>query len=161
MSTVEYEAYNVIVPLQNTPGMKDMCAVLITQTSAAINLSDYFGSLGDGHYFTAQADGAPVYIAGAYAAGTGINEQTAGNGSQVCWKIPDGQQQPFRLIGGKEGRATGWGGTGFNCASGFVLHAKLAISGVATGWLRIQRSSVAPGQGIEQFRAPGFPVVSF
>jgi len=163
-SQVEYEAYNVTFPMQNTLGMKDLAAVLVTQTTTGINLSDYFGNLGAGHFFTLQADGAKVYIAGAAGLstgiGTGINEQAAGNGAQVCWPIPDGQQLPVRFVTGREA------GTGYatmaNVASGFVLHCKLAVSGVATGWLRILRSSVGPSQGLEQFKPPGFPVpISF
>lgn len=155
-SQVEFEAYNVTFPLQNTQGMKDLAAVLVTQASTGINLSDYFGNIQNGHFFTLQADGAKIYVAGAgQALATGINEQSQGNGPQVCWPIPDGQQLPVRIIGGRE-RGTGYA-TQVNYASGFTINVKLATSGVATGFLRILRSSVGPTQGTEQFAPVGFP----
>ena len=158
-SQVAYEAFNITFPMQNTPGMKDLASILVTQNSTGINLSDYFGNIGAGHYFTLQADGAKVYVAGAAGLptgiATGINEQAQGNGPQVCWPIPDGQSLPVRFAPGRE-LGTGYA-TMANVASGFTLFCKLATSGVATGWLRIQRSSVGETQGIEQFKPPGFP----
>lgn len=156
MSDVEFEAYNVTPPMKNTTGLKCIGAVIVTQTSQAINLSDYFGRLGDGHFITFQADGAKVYLAFASNDQGTVSEVASGNGASVAWPIPDGQQQPFRLIGGRE-RSTGYV-TNINCASGIVVHAKLAQSGAATGWLRFYRSSVGETQGVEQFRPNGFPV---
>ena|ERR1041384_4894297 len=155
-SQVEYEAYNVTFPLQNTLGMKDLAAILVTQSSTGVNLSDYFGNIQNGHFFTLQADGAKIYVAGAGYNATGINEQAQGNGPQICWPIPDGQQLPVRIVGGRE-RGTGYV-TQVNYSSGFILQVKLALSGVATGFLRVFRSSVGPDQGTEQFPPPGFPI---
>lgn len=155
-SQVEYEAYNVTPPMKNTTGLKCIGAVIVTQTSQAINLSDYFGALGEGHFITFQADGAKVYLAFASNNQGTVDETASGNAAGVGWPIPDGQQQPFRLVGGRE-RSTGYV-TNINVASGIVVHAKLAQSGVSTGWLRFYRSSVGPQQGVEQFMPNGFPV---
>jgi hypothetical protein len=127
---------------------------MITQTSQAINLSDYFGALGEGHFITFQADGGKIYLAFASNTVGAVDETAAGNGATVAWPIPDGQQQPFRLIGGRE-LGTGYA-TNVNVGSGVIVHAKLAQSGVATGWLRFYRSSVGPSQGVEQFKPIGF-----
>jgi hypothetical protein len=128
--------------------------VLITQNSQAINLSDYFGALGAGHYITLEADGAKVYIATASNNVGSINEQDQGSGVGVCFPIPDGQQLPIRILGGRE-LGTGYA-TQVQYASGIILHAKLALSGVATGFLRMYRSSVDETQGVGQMRPRGF-----
>ena len=166
MSDLEFESYNVTIPLQNTEGMKCIACIVINQGGTAINLSDYFGGLGNGHYFTLQADGQKIYVAAAAHAGTGINPMTTGNGGAVCWPIPDGQQMPVRLLGGRE-VGTGYASlvaagyaTLTNYSSGVILHAKISsfiASGASpTGYLRIYRSSVGETQGTEQFKPVGF-----
>lgn len=154
MNQVEYEALNVVLPLQNSTGMRSQAAVLITQAEQSINLSDYFGRIGSGHYFTFQADGAKIYVSFAAHDKQAINEQTAGNGPGVCYPIADGQSLPGRFLGGRE-VGTSYA-TAVQVASGVVMRAKLALSGVATGWLRIYRSSVGPGQDRSEFRPQGF-----
>lgn len=154
-SQVEYEAFNVTPPMRNASGIRGQAALLITQSSQDINLADYFGKVDSGHYFTFQADGAKVYVSFGPGVG-GINEQDQGAGSGVCYPIPDGQQLPVRLLGGQMSAASGLGPTGMRVGSGYLVKAKLALSGAATGFLRIYRSSVAPGQGVEQFSPPGF-----
>ncbi len=62
----------------------------------------------------------------------------------------------MRFLGGRE-VGTGYA-TFVTYASGIIIMAKLALSGVATGFLRIYRSSTDETQGIGQFRPPGFPV---
>jgi hypothetical protein len=152
--TLQFQAYNTIAPYKNTSGLASEAAVLITQNSQAINLSDYFGGLSAGHYITLQADGAKVYVAAAANSVGTINEQDQGAGVGVCWPIPDGQQLPVRILGGRE-LGTGYA-TQVQYASGIILHAKLALSGVATGFLRMFRSSVDETQGISQMRPRGF-----
>jgi hypothetical protein len=154
-SQVEYEAFNVVPPMRNASGIRGQANVVVTTTSQDINLADYFGRVDAGHYFTFQADGAKVYVS--FGPGVGaINDLEVGAGSGVCYPIPDGQQLPVRLLGGERAAASGIGPTGMRVGSGYLVKAKVAISGVATGFLRIYRSSVGPQQGVEQFAVPGF-----
>jgi len=157
MGKLSFQAYNTVAPYRNSSGLASQAAILVTQTAQAINLSDYFGNIGAGHYFTFEADGGKIYIAAASnASGPAINEQTQGGGPQICFPIPDGQQLPVRFLGGRE-VGTGYV-TNVTYASGVIIHAKLALSGVATGFLRIYRSSLDETQGLNQFKPPGFPV---
>ncbi len=150
---VAYEALNVIPPMRNASGIRGQAAIVVSPTSQDINLSDYFGNIESGHYFTFQADGAKVYVA--FGPGVGaIDEQEQGAGSGVCYPIPDGQQLPVRLVGGVL-KASGYG-TMMRVGSGYRVKAKLALSGAASGFLRIYRSSVSPNQGTEQLPPPGF-----
>jgi hypothetical protein len=157
MANLAFQAYNTVAPYRNSSGLASQAAVLVTQAQTAINLSDYFGNIGAGHYFTFEADGGKIYIAAASnTGGPAINEQAQGAGNQCCFPIPDGQQLPMRFLGGRE-VGTGYV-TNVTYASGIIIMAKLALSGVATGFLRIYRSSVDETQGIGQFKPPGFPV---
>lgn len=160
MSQVEFEADNVVLPFQNSSGMVSQAAIVATQASQAINLSDYFGGLGEGHYFTFQADGAPMYVSIGAHGGQPIDERTAGRGAAVCWPLANGQQLPGRLLGGRE-MGTGYG-TNVQVASGMIVYVKvpsfIATGGSPTGMLRIYRSSVGPGQDRAEFKPPGFPV---
>lgn len=180
MSDLEFESYNVTAPMQNTPGMKCIAAVLINQNDTAINLSDYFGKLGTGHYFTLQADfqsgsgSQKIYVAFASNTVKTLVTAEAGAGSGVCWPIPDGTLLPVRVLGGMErssgvstGTATGsasaaqtWYSTFVQYNSGIIIHAKIPSfigSGASpTGWLRVFRSSVGQTQGLEQFAPTGF-----
>jgi hypothetical protein len=157
MGNLSFQAYNTVAHYRNSSGLASIAAILVTQAAQAINLSDYFGNIGAGHYFTFEADGGKVYIAAASnTGGPAINEQTQGGGPSVCFPIPDGQQLPMRFLGGRE-VGTGYA-TNVTYASGIIIMAKLALSGVATGFLRIYRSSTDETQGIGQFKPPGFPV---
>lgn len=152
--SVPFEAYNLIAPYRNTTGLASQAAVIVTQASQNINLSDYFGALDAGHFVTLQADGGKVYIQ-LHSSSTGsIDEQEQGGGVGVCWPIPDGQQLPMRIISGRQ-LGTGYA-TAVSYASGVIIKAKLALSGVATGFLRMYKSSVAETQGMEQLAPRGF-----
>jgi hypothetical protein len=155
MAKLAFQAYNVLPPYRNSSGLASQANVVVSQTSQAINLSDYFGGLGAGHFITLEADGGKMYVAiGSNNVGT-IDEQAQGVGSSVCFPIPDGQQLPMRILGGRE-VGTGYA-TYVNYASGIIIFAKMMISGVATGYLRIYRSSVDETQGIGQLKPKGFP----
>lgn len=154
--TLPFEAYNVIPPYRNSTGLASQAAVVVNQAGVNINLSDYFGALGAGHFFTFQADGAKIYVQlCANSGGVAANEQDQGSGAGVAWPIPDGQQLPMRFLGGREQAATGGYATLVNYASGIIVRAKLPLSGAATGFLRIYRSSVGETQGLEQLKPPG------
>lgn len=154
MAKLAFQAYNVLPPYRNSTGLASQANVVVTQTSQAINLSDYFGNLGAGHFITLEADGGKVYVAiGSNNVGV-IDEMAQGVGSQVSFPIPDGQQLPMRILGGRE-LGTGYT-TNVQYASGIIIFAKLPISGVATGYLRMYRSSVDETQGIGQLRPRGF-----
>jgi hypothetical protein len=156
MSKLAFQAYNILPPYRNSSGLASQANVVVSQTSQAINLSDYFGNLAQGGFFTFEADGSKVYVSAASNSAGTIDEMAQGVGNQVCFPIPDGQQLPMRFQGGKE-RGTGYS-TFVNYSSGIVVHAKLPISGVATGYLRIYRSSLDETQGIERLMPKGFPV---
>jgi hypothetical protein len=153
---IETQAYNLIPPYRNSTGLASQAAVVVNQAGVNINLSDYFGGLGFGHFITFQADGAKVYIQVDWnTVGAAPNEQEQGGGVGVMWPIPDGQQLPMRVIGG---RITGTGySTMVTYASGIIVRAKLALSGAATGFLRMYKSSLDETQGIGQLRPVGWP----
>jgi hypothetical protein len=151
-SDVEFQAANIIPPYRNSTGLASQANVMVGAASQAINLSDYFGGLGEGHFITLEADGAKVYVAiGSNSIGV-INE-AAVSGKEVCFPIPDGSQLPMRIVGGRE-MGTGYA-TNVQYASGIIVFAKLATGG-ASGWLRMYRSSVASTQGLGQLKPPGF-----
>ena len=152
---IELQAYNLVAPYRNTTGLAAQANIVVNQAGVNINLSDYFGGLSAGTFFTCQADGGKVYIqVASNAGGPAPDEVAQGGGLQVMWPIPDGQQLPFRIQGGRE-LGTGYA-TNVNYASGMIIRAKMAISGVATGFLRIYRSSLDDTQGVERFKPPGW-----
>jgi hypothetical protein len=152
--TVPFEAFNVIAPYRNSTGLASQACLVVSGVAQAFNLSDYFGALGEGHYFTIQADGVKMYVAiGANSGGQAIDETAQGSGPRVCFPIADGQQLPMRISGGRE-LGTGYA-TMVQYNSGIILHAKCATS-AGTGFLRIYRSSISENQGLEQLRPPGF-----
>lgn len=153
-SSVEFQAYNLTPPYRNTSGLAAQAAVVVNQSGVTINLSDYFGNLGAGHFVTFQADGSKMYLQIASNTVGSINEQDQGSGVGVCWPIPDGQQLPMRILGGRE-FGTGYV-TNVQYASGIIVRAKLPLSGAATGFLRMYRSSVDSTQGVGQLKPPGF-----
>lgn len=154
MAKLQFQAYNVLAPYRNSTGLASQANIVVSQTSQAINLSDYFGGITAGNFFTFKADGSKIYVSiGSNNVG-GIDEMAQGVGNQVCFPIPDGQTMPMRILGGRE-VGTGYA-TMVNYASGAIVFAKLPISGVATGYLRIYRSSVDETQGIEQLKPRGF-----
>ena len=154
MSSIATESFNIIPPYRNSTGLASQVNLVVSGVSQAFNLSDYFGGLGEGHFFTVQADGVKIYVAlGSNNIGA-INQEDQGVGSGVCFPIPDGQQLPFRVQGGREA-GTGYA-TNVQYASGVILFAKSA-TGSGTGFMRIYRSSVGDAQGIEQLMPKGFP----
>lgn len=166
MSNRQYEAYQVTAPYQGSTGLAAIANVAVSQTARAINLSDYFGGLSAGHFFTIQADGAKVYVAVAPHARQTIADNVEGAVPAVCFPCPDGQMIPFVVQGGRtigSGGPTGSYCTNISFASGIILWAKVASaigSGSATGYLRIWRNSMGPGQGLEQLPPTGFGGVS-
>ncbi len=152
-SDIELQSANIIPPYRNSTGLASQAAVVVSGVSQAINLSDYFGGLGEGHFLTLEADGAKVYVAiGSNNVGV-INEAAQGVGNQVCFPIPDGSQLPMRIVGGRE-MGTGYA-TNVQYASGIIIHAKVATS-AGTGFLRMYRSSLASTQGVGQLKPSGF-----
>jgi hypothetical protein len=169
MSQRQYEAYQVTAPFQGSTGLAAMANVAISQTAQAINLSDYFGGISASHFFTIMADipgGSKAYVAVAPHDKQSIADNAVGAGPSVCFPCPDGVAVPFLLQGGRTigtGGVTGNYATFLNYASGVILWAKVASSigsGSATGYLRIMRNSMGPGQGLEQFPPRGFPARS-
>jgi hypothetical protein len=101
MSSVEYEAANIIAPVLNGSGAKGrdrILAIEITDTSARVDLSGLIPEIGNGHYLTAMADGADVYFAFNNADSGTVDDAATDDGATVCWKLPVDQPQHFRLV---------------------------------------------------------------
>ena len=155
MSSVEFEAANITLPLKNISALLGsgdnagaiacIAAITVGTGSTTTDLATLFDGLEKGHFLTFQADGSKVYIALDAAAGT-IDKDATGSGATVCWPIPDGTSLSGRLLGGRR-VPTGRVAT-------MTLQTILHHQAVATCTLRIYRSSVDSGQGTEQFPAP-------
>ena len=169
MSIREYEAHNVLFPMKNATGMRAIANIPVSNAGVVQNLATLFGNLAAGHYLTVQADGAKTYVAfgsndvGATLlvglTGFGIDANYTGFGPGVCYPIPDGVSLPGVPIGGREsGMPTGHVGAttmGATIVAGYnYLHARLPSGGVATAFLRLYRSSLAPNQGTGEFKIP-------
>jgi hypothetical protein len=145
----EYEAANIIAPLRNATGlhMKAQANIVVSNAGVSQGLSGLFGrAVGDGHFLTLQADGAKVYVQFAADSSGTIDAFATGNGPTICYPIPDGVSMPVVPIGGREV------GTGVATTVRYnFINAKVASGGVATGYLRLYLSSLAPGQNAEEF----------
>jgi hypothetical protein len=149
-SAVEYEAMNAIAPVKNSEGMTCIAVLAVSPSSQVVDLLSHFGT--GKHFITLQADTRPAdgkfYIAfGVNDAGS-ISEVATGSGATVCFSIADNQELPVRLP------------THHAIATGVAtltypkfLYYKGATGG-ATGYLRIYRSSLEPGQTTREFKAP-------
>ena len=169
MSIREFEAHNQLFPMQNATGMKAQANIAVSNAGVVQNLASLFGGLTDGHYLTAQADGAKIYTT--FAAhdvgatlivgltGYALSPEAVGTGRQVCWPIPDGVMLPGVPYGGLEkGTVTGFPGAtniGITLVRGYnFVHARVASGGVATAYLRFYRSSLGPTQDVREFKMP-------
>lgn len=151
MSIREYEAVNVIAPLENSDAMKSQANLAVSNASGLRwSLTALFGrSLDQGHYLTIQADGAKLYAKLAPNNASHIDAFATGTGATIGYPIPDGAQITFVPVPGRE--------TGTGVATLAVydwLHLRTASGGVATAYARVYRSSLAPGQDAGEFRAP-------
>lgn len=162
MSIREYEAHNVLFPLKNATGMVAQANILVGATGIVQNLASMFRGIQDGHYITAQADGAKIYVAfgsndvGATLllglTGYAIEPNAVGTGRQVCFPIPDGVMLPGVPYGGKEVGSTGTVSAATLVDGYHFVHARVASGGVATAYLRLYRSSLAPNQTPGEFK---------
>jgi hypothetical protein len=153
MSIREYEAAMITPPLCNpTGGMKVQANVVVSNAGNTQSLSGLFGgALGAGHFLTVKADGAKVYIKFASNDQGTTDAFATGNGPNVVWPLADGESMSVVPISGREVAS---GGHATLCNYNF-LHARVASGGVATGYLRLYRSSLGPTQdpGVE-FKFP-------
>lgn len=148
MSTVEYEAMNVLPPLKNSGAMKCIAVLTVSGSSQVTDLETLFGQLSDGHFLTLSADGPKVYVAFGSASGT-IDPSATGGGTAVCFPIPSEGQLPVRPTAGRE-VATG---VATNVKYNYLHY--VGASGTAGGYLRVYRSSLGPGEDPGgQFKAP-------
>jgi hypothetical protein len=169
MSIREFEAHNVLLPLKNATGMRAIANIPVSNAGTVQNMASLFGKFQAGHYITPQADGAKIYVAwgsndvGATLmlglTGFGIDANFTGTGPGVCYPIPDGVMLPGVPYGGLEsGIPTGHVGAttlGATLVSGYnYVHARVASGGVATAFLRLYRSSLAPNQTPGEFTVP-------
>jgi hypothetical protein len=155
MSIREYEANNVTLPFKNSTGMRAIANIPVSNAGIVQNLASLFRGIQDGHYVTPQADGAKIYVAfgsndvGQTLAigltGFGIDANAVGTAPNVCFPIPDGVMLPGVPYGGAEVGSTNTRAPTMVAGYNFV-HARVASGGVATAFLRLYRSSLAPGQ---------------
>ena len=153
MSIREYEASMVVPPILNTTGMalKSQANIVVSNAGIVQGLSALFGgSLGNGHFLTLQADGAKIFVAFSANASGSLDAFATGNGPNIAFPLADGAMLPVVPIAGRE-VATG---VATLCNYSFV-HARVASGGVATGFLRMYRSSLAPNQNASEFTGPG------
>lgn len=153
MSQREYESANITPPLKNTDGMKCIAVLAITTTSQSQDLELLFSRLGAGHFLTVKADfplnpGSRVYVAFGATPGT-IDETVTGTHNNGCWPLIDGEEMPVAQVPMGREVATGIATLSFYK----YLHWK-APTGIATGYLRVYRSSFGPQQDAGEFRAP-------
>lgn len=156
MSIVEYEAMNVVTPLKNSGGLRCVAVIAVSGTPRVDDLEALFGgaqSAGAGHFYTLHCDGPKVYVAFGSASGT-IDPTAQGVSTLACWPIPADQQRDWRTVGGREGYMGPSGAyQGVPTTVRYTqLHSVGASPGSPTGFLRIYRSSLGPGEGSEQFR---------
>lgn len=150
MAGREFAAAAVTLPLLNSDGVKNVAVLAVTTSSQSVDLSTLFGNWDDGHFWTLQADmpdnaDSRVYVSLGPSAAGSITTTATGNGNTVCWPIPDKQSLPGTILSGRigvSGMATG------------IQSKFLYYRGLATGYLRIYRSSVLPGEGVSQFPPP-------
>ena len=152
----EFAAAAVILPVLNSDGVKCIAVLAVTTSSQSVDLRTLFGSTAESkpswasHLYTLQADmpanaDSRVYVAlGASSAGS-ISETATGNGNTVCWPIPDKQSLPGAVLSGR---------IGVSGMATSIMSSWLYYKGLATGYLRIYRSSVLPGQGVGEFPPP-------
>lgn len=102
--SIEQEAANVIPPCLNivsAAGIPEQCnlmALPITTTSTIFDLNANLTAWRKGHFLTLHADGGDVYLAFSKVnAGTVDNTITTAKAVTLCWRIPSGQSQSFRL----------------------------------------------------------------
>lgn len=147
---VETEAANLLLPTGNSAGMKAIAVLSVTTNSQIVDLSSLFGNWEAGHFYTLVADfpdnpGSRVYVA-LHANNTGTASATAtGTGSTVAVPIPDNQAMHGKILSGRIGVS----GMATSISSQW-----LSYVGLATGYLRIYRSSVLPGQRVDEFPPP-------
>jgi hypothetical protein len=149
MATVR-EAANITPPLKNTNAMKCIAVLSVTTSSQSQDLELLFARLGAGHFMTVKADmpansGARVYVAFGATPGT-IDETSSGTHNNACWPVIDGEELHVGQVPSGREIATGIATNSYYK----YLHWK----GSATGYLRLYRSSFAPGQDAGEFRAP-------
>jgi hypothetical protein len=153
MSIREYEAANLIPPIMNTTGvaMKSQANLVVSNAGVAQGLSALFGGgLGLGHFVTLEADGAKIDVAFSANSSGSLDAFATGNGPNICFPIPDGTMVPFVPVNGREVST----GVATMCNYDFI-HARVRSGGVATAYLRMYRSSLAPNQDAREFKGPG------
>jgi len=146
----EFHAAALTLPAQNSVGLKCVAVLSVTTDSRVVDLRTLFGNLHSASFLTIQADmpanaDSRVYLAlGANDAGS-ISETATGNGATVCFPLPDKHVIQGTILSG-DMRSSG--------VATSILSSYLYYKGLATGYIRIARSSVQPGQGAGAFPPP-------
>jgi hypothetical protein len=151
------EWFNQILPLSNTPGMKNQALLRVGPTSTGVDLRSLFGDA-QGHYYTLKArsagPAAPSGVAAFCALVSlsanplAISETLGGGATGQGWPLLDGQDVRGQLMGGKE-RASG----GYATMAAYTTLNVKGLTGGQTGWLHVYRSSVSAPQDT-QFPIP-------
>lgn len=146
------EASFVLFPMENSDAFKSQANLCISNASGLrFGLSGLFGgALGDGHFLTFQADGAKILVKLGVNDTGSIDGFATGTGASIAFPVPDGAMVSGVPVGGRIV------GTGVATTVRFDwLHARVVSGGVATGYLRILRSSKLPNQDVgAAFRMP-------
>ena len=151
----EYEAENVVAPIQNSVAMKSQAALLVAgSTIQAQYMPSLFGNFDSGGWYTLAADfpensGKIVYFAFSpfeSFSGIGYSRVATGNVNSLVWPLPDGQERNYRIPPGQQV------GTYFSTLCRYEWLHYFANGG--TGMLRIYRSSLGPSQDTRIFKAP-------
>ena len=162
-SDKEYEAANILLPVQNTPKVRAQIDRIAGITTQAIGLPTMFGNWSQ-HFYTVRADGGKIYTAlstsptgtidiHALSQATGVGLTTATGVSANGWPLVDGEQIDGNVLGGQQVGITGTTQTLFNQQM-FLLYR--TASGVGSAYVRVRRNSVGSNAGMEEFYPPGW-----
>lgn len=154
--TKEYEAANLLLPMQNTDKVKVQYRGLAGPTTNVIGLPTAFGNHSKG-YYTIAADGGKIYAA-LSTSPTGTIDPGAHNATgtptAIGWPIADGTAIHGTIPGGRPEGATGPSDTTPTFISYRYLLYRTA-SGVGSALIHLRRSSLPPSGGVEEFFPPG------
>lgn len=168
MSEKEYEAANILLPLQNSLGVRAYWGGVAGPATQAVVLPTAFGNHSQ-HFYTAvfeseaatpaRGDGVVGYIALSQVP-TGQIEPGAVSATGVPtaagFPMVGGQRYDGNVIGGRPLVMTGVAGT--TPTPTHLDHNTILFrtaSGVGSAFFKLFRSSVGPNGGVEEFTPPG------
>lgn len=155
-NTKEYEAANLLLPLQNTAKVISFYGAVAGPTTQCLGLASMFGDWSK-HFYTLVADGGKIYAA-LSSSPTGTIDPGAVNATGIPtnpgFPIADQARLDGNAVGGRPVGMTG-PGTGTPTFLGYQFLLFRTASGVGSATFQVWRSSVGPGAGIEEFAPAG------